>query len=377
MEEKFRVDGKMRNLICFLGKAAFLFKHRNVNLNPEPKKILIMRSGAIGDVVMTTPLIKAIRKKFPSAEIDYLIGNWSKKVLEGNPQLNRIISFDDKIVYEKNITGVWKLIKEIRTEQFDLAIVLDKSYHWGVLAYLMGIKQRIGFDRFGEGFAHNLSIFYDGSKYEGDYNLKLVELLGISGEKIADRQMKIPLSEAEEDFATAFFRKNKIKGRTIGIIAGGAKNPGQTMDLKRWPLESYISLIRTLSKDYNVLLLGGPSDKDVSERIGHEIKSANLFDAIGQCGIKESVALMKRCELVVTHDTGPLHMAAATGTKVIALFGPTPAHRFAPRNAVVLETKTEKCPCYDIHGNYTACAEPECMKKISVEMVLDKIKESF
>ncbi|MBS3139314.1 glycosyltransferase family 9 protein, partial [Candidatus Woesearchaeota archaeon] len=248
----------------------------------EPKKILIMRSGAIGDVVMTTPLIKAIRKKFPSAEIDYLVGNWSKKVLEGNPQLNRIISFDDKIVYEKNITGVWKLIKEIRTEQFDLAIVLDKSYHWGVLAYLMGIKQRIGFDRFGEGFAHNLSIFYDGSKYEGDYNLKLVELLGISGEKIADRQMKIPLSEAEEDFATAFFRKNKIKGRTIGIIAGGAKNPGQTMDLKRWPLESYISLIRTLSKDYNVLLLGGPSDKDVSERIGHEIKSANLFDAIGQ-----------------------------------------------------------------------------------------------
>ena len=180
MEEKFRQDDKMGSLICFLGKAAFLFKHRNVNLNPEPKKILIMRSGAIGDVVMTTPLIKAIRRKFPSAEIDYLTGNWSKKVLEGNPQLNRIISFDDRIVYEKNWNGVWELIKEIRTERFDLAFVLDKSYHWGVLAYLMGIKQRIGFDRFGEGFAHNLNVVYDGSKYEGDYNLELVEKLMIS-----------------------------------------------------------------------------------------------------------------------------------------------------------------------------------------------------
>ncbi len=373
----------MRGLICFLGKAAFLFRHRTID--SEPKKILIMRSGAIGDVVMTTPLIKAIRRKFPSAEIDYIVGNWSKKVLEGNPQLNRIISFDDKIVYDKKIKEIWGLIKEIRTEQFDLAFVLDKSYHWGILAYLMGIKQRIGFDRFGEGFAHNLSVFYDGSKYEGDYNLELLEGLekgetearGKIIDKMIDRQMKIPLSEAEEDFATAFFRKNKIKGRTIGIIAGGAKNPGQTMDLKRWPLENYVSLIRTLSKEHNVLLLGGPSDKDVSERIGHEIKSANLFDAIGQCGIKESVALMKRCEVVVTHDTGPLHMAAATGTKVIALFGPTPAHRFAPRNAVVLETKTDKCPCYDIYGNFTACSEADCMKKISVETVIETVKKDL
>ncbi len=367
----------MGGLICFLGKAAFLFRHRTID--SEPKKILIMRSGAIGDVVMTTPLIKAIRRKFPSAEIDYLVGNWSKKVLEGNPQLNRIISFDDKIVYDKKIKEILGLIKEIRTEQFDLAFVLDKSYHWGILAYLMGIKQRIGFDRFGEGFAHNLSVFYDGSKYEGDYNLELIEKLRISlesvEEKVADRQMNIPLSEAEEDFATAFFRKNKIKGRTIGIIAGGAKNPGQTMDLKRWPLENYVSLIRALSKEHNVLLLGGPSDKDVSERIGHEIKSTNLFDAIGQCGIKESVALMKRCEVVVTHDTGPLHMAAATGTKVIALFGPTPSHRFAPRNAVVLETKTDKCPCYDVYGNFTVCSEPECMKAIRVETVMNKVKE--
>lgn len=369
----------MGGLICFLGKAAFLFRHRTID--SEPKKILIIRSGAIGDVVMTTPLIKAVRERFPAAEINYLVGNWSKKVLDGNPQLNRIISFDDKIVYDKKIKEGWELIKEIRTEQFDLAFVLDKSYHWGVLAYLMGIKQRIGFDRFGEGFAYNLSVFYDGSKYEGDYNLELIEKLmtstGAVGEKVADRQMKIPLSEAEEDFATAFFRKNKIKGRTIGIIAGGAKNPGQTMDLKRWPLEHYTTLIKQLVGEFNILLLGGPSDKDVSEKIHTEITSPKVFDAIGQCGIKESVALMKRCDLVVTHDTGPLHMAAATGTKVIALFGPTPAHRFAPRNAVVLETKTEKCPCYDVYGNFTACSEPECMKAITVDMVLDRIKNSF
>ncbi len=361
---------KIKKALGFLGKSFFLFKHQKIPL--DPKKILIIRSGAIGDVVMTTPLIKALRKRYPNAEIDYLVGNWSKKVLEGNPYLNRIITFDDKIVYEKNWREVKKLAEEIKKEHFDLAFVSDKSYHWGILAYLMGIKFRIGFDRFGEGFAYNLSVPYDGSKYEVDYNLELAELVGAD---TGDKQMEIPLSEAEEDFATAFFRKNKLKGRTIGIIAGGAKNPGQTMSLKRWPLENYIKLIRQLDNEgYSILLLDGPGDRDVLEKIISEIKSSRVVDT-SRYKLKEVIALMKRCDLVITHDTGPLHMAAATGTKVIALFGPTPAHRFAPKNAVVLDTKTEKCPCYDIYGNYTACAEPECMKKITVEAVTTKIKE--
>ena len=100
----------MRKLIIFFGKLFFLFKSKKVP--KEPRKILIMRSGGIGDVLMSTPLVKAIRKKYPKAKITYFVGNWSKDVLKDNPNINEIFSYDDMIIIGRNIFGILKLVKK-------------------------------------------------------------------------------------------------------------------------------------------------------------------------------------------------------------------------------------------------------------------------
>jgi len=358
----------IRKIICFLGKIFFIFKERKIRC--KPKNILVIRSGAIGDVLMITPFLKAIRKKFPRAKINYLVGEWSKSILEDNKNINKIIPFDDNIVYKKKLFKIIRLIKKIRKEKYDLCFVMDKSYHWGIFAILCGIKNRIGFDRAGEGFANNINISFDGSKYELDYNLELAKKVGANTE---DQKMEINTNKKDLIFADNLIKKNNIKGKIIGIAPGGAKNPGQNMFIKRWPLEKYIQLIEKINKNNNIILFGGPGDKEIGEKIESKIESKNLYSVIGKTSLKQAAALIKKCNLFITHDSGLMHLAAATGIKLIALFGPTPSKRFAPKNAVLIESKLKGCPCYDIYGNYNQKIGTECMDYIKVEDVIKKL----
>jgi ADP-heptose:LPS heptosyltransferase len=353
----------IRKTICLLGKILFLFKKRKVK--DDVNKILVVRSGAIGDVVMTTPFLKSLNLKFPKAEIVYLVGEWSKSILSGNKSIDKVISFDDDIVYKKKLFKLIKLICLIRKEKFDLCYILDKSYHWSILGWLFKIKFRVGFDRFGEGFANNKNVFYDGSKYEVDYNLELIDG--------SDSSMEIVLDKKDIKFAEGFVKKKKLNG-FIGIAPGGAKNPGQEMSIKRWPLEKYISLIEKLCLNNKIVLFGGPGDKEIVEEIMLKVKNENLINVVGKTSLKQAAALIKKSKLFITHDSGLMHIAASTGVKQIVLFGPTPSHRFAPKNAVVIESKLKGCPCYDIYGGYDSKIGKECMNNISVEDVLKKVK---
>jgi heptosyltransferase-2 len=363
----------MYRLICLLGKIRFLFKSKKKSENI--KKILIIRSGSIGDVLMTTPLIRAIRKKYPKAKISYLVGEWSKEVLKDNKNIDQIITFKDEIVFKKKFFEILKLIRQIRSKKFDICFVLDKHFLWTLFAFFCNIQFRIGFDRFGEGFANNLNIKYDGTKYELDYYLNIAKLLNVN---IKNKKMEMFLTEKDKKFVYNFIKKNKLKN-IIGIAAGGAENPGQRMFIKRWPKENYISLIDKLIDKHNILLLGGKNDYQLNESIKNEILRKNekiknkLINLAGKTTIKQSVALIDKCKYFITHDSGPMHIATLTKTRLITLFGPTPAERFAPKNAIVIKSKLDCCPCYDVYGGYKKCGK-ECMESIEVKEVLKKIK---
>jgi len=165
----------MRALVCWLGKLFFSGKMRRIVENP--KKILVFRSGAIGDVLMTTPFLKSLRTRYPKAEIVYLVGNWSRSALDNNPSVDRIISFDDSILFKKKIFQLIKFRSKVVAERFDLCFILDKSYLFNIFAYLCRIPSRIGFDRKGEGFANSLSVDYSGAKCESEYYLDLIALV--------------------------------------------------------------------------------------------------------------------------------------------------------------------------------------------------------
>lgn len=355
----------MTQIICFFGKLMFLFKSRKIPANQ--KKILIIRSGSIGDVLMTTPLIRAIRSKYTKARISYLTGNWSKDVLKGNKNINEIISVDDSVFFNKRIFEIISLIRKIKRKKFDLCFILDKSYLLNLFAYFCNIPFRIGFDRKGEGFANNLNVTFDGSKYELGYYLNIARLIKAP---IKNRSMELILYKKDLVYSDKLLKKVRLK--KIGIAAGGAENPGQKMHIKRWPKEKYIELVkRLLRKKYYIMLFGGNSDKKLNNDIVKALKSKNVVSVAGN-SLQESAALMKKMNLFITHDSGSLHLAAAAGVKIIALFGPTDSKRFAPVNAIVIKSKLKCCPCYDIYGGYKKCGK-SCMDNITVKEVLSKV----
>ncbi|MFC1704838.1 lipopolysaccharide heptosyltransferase II [Nanoarchaeota archaeon] len=357
-------------LISKLGSIFFAFK--KTTIPKDVRNILIIRSAAIGDVLMSTPLVSTVRKLYPRAKISYLVGDWSKQVLANNPDINEAISFKDGIISKKEIFAVASLIKRIKRKKFDLAIVLDKSYLWGLFAYFCKIHFRVGFDRCGEGFANNLNVKFAGRKYELDYNLDIASILKANTQ---DRRMKLNLTKKDIQFANNFIKNNKLKGRTlVGLAPGGARNPGQELALKRWPKDKYVDLVNELSKRKNtkIILFGGKWDKEINNYV---IKNTHngVIDTAGKITIQQSAALVGKCKCFVTNDSGSMHIAATTNTKVIALFGPTAPKRFAPNNAVVITSK--KCkPCYDIYGRYKRCKEHECMDGIKVKDVLRRIR---
>lgn len=357
----------VKNIAVFLGKAFFIFRKKAITNNP--KKILIIRSGGIGDVLMSTPLIRAIRKNYKDAEITYFVGNWSKDVLKDNPDINKLYSYNDLIIINMNIPGILKIIRSMRKEKFDLCFNLEKSWHWGVLSYLFKARSRVGFDRFGEGFAYNKTVPFTGEKYELEYYLDLARALGID---IPSDEMEIHTTKAEEDKARKFSLANSLFGKNvIGIAPGGADNPAQQALIKRWPTERYIELINS-SKGYYFILFGGKNDIETCLEIRNKVKNKNMVTiAAGTMSLKESAALMKYCRTFITHDSGPMHLAAASKVNLIALFGPTQSERFAPKKATLIKTRSP--PSYTLYGDFTE--KKDIMSEITAEEVIRHITD--
>lgn len=335
-------------------------------------KILIIRSGAIGDVLMTTPLVRGIRKKFPKAHISYLTGRWSKKALEGNKNIDEIIAFDDGIIARKDLAGFLSLIRKVKGKRFDVCLILDKSYLWSLFACFCRIPKRYGFSRNFGGFINTKSVKFDGSKYELEYNLDVGKLLGID---VKGKGMELFLGKDDLRFADDFARKNRLKN-IIGIGAGGARNPGQDMPVKRWPRERYAELINRLTNKHDIILFGSQGDEEINNSILREVKAKNKIFNLTDKTMQQSAALISKCSYFITHDSGLMHIAATTGTKLIAIFGPTSAKRFAPKNAIVVKKNLKCSPCYDIYGNFKKCKEHRCMELVKAEDVLTGIKRN-
>lgn len=362
----------IKNIIVFFGKIFFAFKNKKIPKNP--KKILIMRSGGIGDVLMSTPLVKSIRKHYKKAEITYFVGNWSKDVLKDNPNIDKIFNYDDLIIIKLKIFKILKLIKQTRKKKFDLIFNLEKSWHWAILSFLFGIPARIGFNRLGEGFANTLTVPFNGSKYELEYYLDLAKLLNI---KILTHDMEIYLTKKEKETAKKFIKNNKLKNKKlIGIAPGGAENPAQQAFIKRWPLENYVKLINKITKKNKkacIILFGGNNDVKTCKQI-KEKSNNKIINTAGKLTIKQSAALMKKCKIFITHDSGPMHLAGAVKVPLITLFGPTQSERFAPRNTIKIEVKGKKQIFYDIYGRFHPDANG-IMHKVNFDTVYIKIKQ--
>jgi len=286
--------------------------------NLEPKRVLIVRTDRIGDVTLSTPVIKAIYDAYPNSFISFMVRPYAREIVEGNPYLDEVIVFDKRGSH-KGLLGTARLAHTLKDKKFDIALVLHPTIRVHLIAFLARIPARIGYDK-KMGFLLSKRIGHTkqlGQKHEAEYSLDILKEIGIEGR---DTKPMVP-----QDGEAARKIGEILVSRGVGaedIVIG--IHPGASCPSKRWPLKKFAELADRLTKTLRakVVIVAGPSDK----RIGDELVSlaknkGRVINLAGCTSVKGLAALLKRCNLFISNDSGPVHIAVAAGTPVIAIFG--------------------------------------------------------
>lgn len=342
-------------------------------------KILIIKTHAIGDVLMTTPALRALRTSYPDSEISVLIGKWSAPILKNNPYITRLIEFEDTIIHRKQVINIIKLIITLRSYKFDTAIIFHPSPFVQLIAVCAGIKKRFGLYRRRKSYLLTSSIKDNGS-YDFYYPQNFMNVLAKIG--IQCRDVKIDVFTTPDDFDSAkelLTRKGVHKHDKLILIApGGASNPKEKITARLWPVVRFIHLIRMIINefpDYTVLLSGGKNDSVITAQIHAEVPET--IDLAGETYIQELVCLVGMSRVIICNDSSVLHIGIAQNRPTIGIFGPTSLKSRVPelqiRNSI---QSTEKCSPCNYFGKFLGCKENgKCMNAITPESVYGKVKE--
>jgi heptosyltransferase-2 len=364
----------------------------------QPRRILVRGVNWLGDAVMTTPALLRLREKFPAAHITLLTPEKLADLWTNHPAVNEIISFAPG-------ESVFSIGKKLRAGKFDLALVVPNSPRSAIEIYFGGIPQRLGYARPWRNFFLTQTVapragavkMHKRSEAEirqlisrdpgpGTRNpaipksahqifeyLHLATALGASSEPLAPQ---LTVTPEETEATKKKFGLEKIDGPIIGLNPGAEYGPA-----KRWPVEKFIAAAKEIQQRTNCtwLLFGGKSDQplttQIESAIGNQQSAVNLA---GNTTLRELMSLLKLCRVLLTNDTGPMHVAAALGTPVVAPFGSTSPELTGPvlpgdvRNHL-LKSDAPCSPCF-----LRECPiDFRCMNGISVERVVQALVESL
>ncbi len=335
----------------------------------NPKRILIVEVNWIGDVIFSTPFIRAIRNLYPKAYIACLIAPRTKEVLDLNPSVDKLIIYDEKGIH-RSLFGKLKLINEIRSLKFDTAIFLHRSITRRLIAVLSGIKNRIGYASIkGNAFLTEIIEPPLEAAHKVDYFLKIAGFLGADVKGLG---YEFYISKNDAEFAKNLLRRKGIKEEDTLVVI----NPGGNWDPKRWPRENFAKLSDRLVEKYGVkiVITGARKDIELANDIESMMRSEPVILA-GATNLKQLGAILKMSSLVIANDSGPMHIANSLKVNTVALFGPTKPDLTGPygkENTVVISSDIGcEVPCYNF-----SCDDFKCMKAITVEDVIKKIDEN-
>lgn len=329
-----------------------------------PKRILVMQTGGwIGDMILLTPALRALRKDSPEAYIAMLVNPLVADLMERNPYLDEVIVYD-KRGKNRGIRQMRRMAGRLRARQFDTAVILHPtSVRSAVLAFTAGIPERIGANLSGRGPFLTTKTRRQVGIHEVQRYLDIVD--PIAG---ADHNRKLEFWGIDGDDEK--FAEHILEGHTDRIIG---INPCTTWPSKRWPAEMFAALIDHLSRrfDAHIVITGGPGDLPLGDEI-MEHTSSQTLNLMGRTTLWQLGALIKRCDVYITCDSGPMHISSAVDTPTIALFGPTDPARHGPIgiNHIVVKKDVRCSPCYERECRYKG---HDCMRAIQVEDVVKAV----
>lgn len=319
------------------------------------KKILIIQTAFLGDVILATPVISELKRLFPSSEIDLLVRKGNESLLANNPKINLVHTFDKK---NGKLKAILSLIKTFRKNQYNLVINLHRFGSSGFIAGLSKGEKRYGFAKNPFSFLYTKKFSHEigNGKHEVERNLSLIKEFG------AIEKSRPELFPSADDFAIA----DQIAAGTYFCFA-----PASVWFTKQLPVSKWIELIDYYTQFGTIYLLGGKGDLDFCNEIIHQTESKMGINLAGQLNLLESAALMKNATRNFVNDSGPLHIASAMNAPVTSFFCSTiPDFGFGPLSddseIKQVKEKLDCRPC-GLHG-HKACPKGnfECGNKIDL-----------
>ncbi len=336
----------------------------------DPERILLIKLRATGDVVLATPVAENLKRRFPRARLSFLTEEASADILRWNPFLDELIVLPIRSWERAGIMGSWReqarFYRNLRRKRFDLAIDLFGNPRSAVLTRLTGAPNRVGYAFRGRRHAYNTVVTpSDRVRHEVLFHLEALEAIGIP---VATDRPGVAVPGSAERKVSRWLRENAPGDRTvIGL------NPGGGWAVKRWPPEYFGRLADALIEEYgvDVLVLWGPGEEELVREVARAMNNRPLV--LPEVPLSELGAFLKRCRLVVSNDSGPMHMAAALNVPTVGIFGPTDPRAQGPwgdGHGVVRQETVDCLGC-----NRTDCPIGNiCMTTLEPREVLAKVR---
>ena len=333
------------------------------------RRILVIKIGALGDIILAIPSLRMIRKKYPKGFIAVLVDSTLTACLAQCPYIDEIIPFKRKDKTNR-IQQMRIIVKKLRQYSFDVSVDFQNTMKTHGMAFLAGIPSRYGYRRgmCGTLLTHGVGSFRDPLP-PVQHQFRILSLLGISE---LDERLELWPQEEDYQYIDTIFNSTWVSPdqKKVGLVLSASWR----WQTKKWPIDYFVSLSEKLIRDLGcvIILIGDEQCREERDQLRARIKS-QIVDMIGRTTIMQLAALMSRINCVVSSDTAPLHVASAMNTKIVSLFGPTDPRRHMPPGAhhKVLRRNLACSPCYE-----ERCPEHHhrCMKEISVDEVYGAVK---
>ena len=328
------------------------------------KDILLIRLSSLGDVVLTSPAIRAVRQHFPQARIAMLVAKQFVDLLTENPHLDEVIAFDRKSRH-KDTVEMWRVVRLLCERNFDLAIDFQRKFRTSLLAYLGGAKCRVGYHQ-PNGLLCTVRVPDSVNKHAIDRYFDLLHAVSIPA---TDRTLELFLMGAEHNYAHEVFVARGVKsdGLKVGLF------PGAGWKLREWMPDRFAAIGDRVSRHFGaqVLIFGGPDEHELVNQVS-SLMTTEPVSFAGDLRTRQLAAFIACCDLFITNDTGPMHIAAAMRTPTVALFGPGNHIRFQPVDSIHT-TIRHPVPCNPCKQFTDTCKDNICMKLITVDEVWEMV----
>ena len=308
-------------------------------------RILIRTTNWVGDMVMTTPAIEAVRENFPDSTLAVLARPWVIPLLENYPSVDKVLSLTKRNGYLSRVAEIIKVACQIRRMGFDLAILFQNAFEAALLAYLGGIEFRIGYNTDGRRFLLSHAVIRDdevSSLHQVEYYLSILRAMGWEA---VTRDPSLFVAERDRESMQSLLSSERIglNQFLLGLSPGAVFGPA-----KRWPVERFATIGDWAAQRWGakVVVMGSEGERDICMAVSQSMKHISL-NLCGRTTLGEAMALLERCHFFVTNDSGLMHIAAALDVPMVAIFGPTDPVATGPKSqkARIVQHPVDCAPC--------------------------------